>query len=216
VTAFEKRLARSSARDRDTPRLRLIRRYARPGAHAPWTGSEAARRRAGGPVTLLREATPSPDASSRDGLARDDDPGRRAVSLWLRLLAAHNLILREVRRGMGGAATLPQFDVLAQLQRQSEGLLPSELTRALLVTAGNVTGIVRRLEKQGLVERLRVPGDRRAVRVRLTDRGRARMAELLPIHAQALESILGRVPTADLAGLRERLLDLVRRLEEPR
>jgi DNA-binding MarR family transcriptional regulator len=163
----------------------------------------------------MKRATRPRRESRREATAAGDD-FPLALSVWVRLLRAHGLILRAVRSRLPPDLTLPQFDVLAQLQRESEGLLPSELTRALLVTAGNVTGIVRRLEKQGLVERLRVPGDRRAVRVRLTDRGRARMAELLPIHAQALESILGRVPTADLAGLRERLLDLVRRLEEPR
>jgi DNA-binding MarR family transcriptional regulator len=139
-----------------------------------------------------------------------------ALSVWVRLLRAHGLILRAVRKQLPSDLTLPQFDVLAQLHRQEDGLLPSELTRALLVTAGNVTGIVRRLEGQGLVERLRVPNDRRAVRVRLTDRGRARMATLLPAHAQALQAILGRVPQAELAQLRAHLLTLIRTLEEGR
>jgi DNA-binding MarR family transcriptional regulator len=138
-----------------------------------------------------------------------------ALSIWVRLLRAHGLILRAVRKRLPADLTLPQFDVLAQLHRHPGGLLPSELTRALLVTAGNVTGIVRRLEEQGLVERSPVPDDRRAVLLRLTDHGRTRMEALLPAHARALETILGRVPEGDLMELRERLLRLVRALEEP-
>ena len=83
------------------------------------------------------------------------------------------------------------------------------------MTAGNVTGIVKRLLDQGVVERCRVPEDRRAVRVRLTPRGRGLMAGLLPAHARALEEILGQVPPADLACLRERLGALARTLEGP-
>jgi DNA-binding MarR family transcriptional regulator len=133
----------------------------------------------------------------------------------VRLLRAHGLILRAVRRRLPADLTLPQFDVLAQLHRHPEGLSPSGLTRALLVTAGNVTGIVRRLEERGLVERLPVPHDRRAALLRLTGEGRGRMAELIPAHARALEDILARAGEGDLAQLRELLLRLVRTLEEP-
>jgi DNA-binding MarR family transcriptional regulator len=137
-----------------------------------------------------------------------------ALSAWIQLLRAHGLVLREIRRRLPSDLTLPQFDVLAQLHRHPDGLLPSELTRALLVTAGNVTGIVRRLEGLGLVERLSVPHDRRAVRVRLTEKGRARAADVLPEHARALEAVFARVPGLDVTGLRERLLTLARGLDK--
>lgn len=137
------------------------------------------------------------------------------LSVWVRLLRAHGLVLRSVRRRLPRGLTLPQFDVLAQLHRHPDGLLLSELTQALLVTAGNVTGIVKRLLHQGVVERCLVPEDRRAVRVRLTPRGRELMAGLVPAHARALEEILGPVPPADLALLRERLGALARTLEGP-
>jgi DNA-binding MarR family transcriptional regulator len=133
----------------------------------------------------------------------------------VRLLRAHGLVLRLVRRRLPRGLTLPQFDVLAQLHRHPEGLLPSELTQALLVTAGNVTGIVRRLESQGVIERSRVPQDRRAVRLRLTQRGLTLMMGLLPAHARALEQILGPVAPRDLAALREGLGAFVRALEGP-
>jgi DNA-binding MarR family transcriptional regulator len=136
-----------------------------------------------------------------------------ALSVWVRLLRVHGLVQRRLRALWPSDLTLPQFDVLAQLDRHPGGLLPSELTQALLVTAGNVTGIVHRLEARGLVERLRVPHDRRAVRVRLTPRGRLRVAAALPEHARALERVMGGTPTADLDELRERLGALARNLE---
>ncbi|HEY6549468.1 MAG TPA: MarR family transcriptional regulator, partial [Vicinamibacteria bacterium] len=138
-----------------------------------------------------------------------------ALSVWVRLLRAHGLVLQSVRRRLPRGITLPQFDVLAQLQRHPDGLLPSELTEALLVTAGNVTGIVRRLEAQGVLERSRVPHDRRAVRLRLTERGRTLMTDLLPAHALALEEILAPVPREELVALRECLGAFARALEGP-
>ena len=141
--------------------------------------------------------------------------GSLALSVWVRLLRAHGLILRRLRAELPPDLTLPQFDVLAELDRHPDGLLPSELTQALLVTAGNVTGIVRRLEARGWVERLSVPHDRRAVRVRLTERGRLRASVVLPGHARVLDRILADSPASDLTLLRERLGTLARALEAP-
>jgi len=137
-----------------------------------------------------------------------EDPGRRAVSLWLRLLAAHNLVLREVRRGMGGAATLPQFDVLAQLEREPEGLTLSVLSHRLLVTAGNLTGIVARLERGGLIHRDGDPLDRRAIRVRLSARGRALLGDLMPKHAALVRSLFAELSAPEQDELRARLVRL--------
>jgi DNA-binding MarR family transcriptional regulator len=202
VTAFEKRLARSSARYREARRVRLIRRFGSAGAAGAWAGPEAALGAARGISTLLREGRP--DTAG----ARAEDPARRAVSLWLRLLAAHNLILREVRRGMGGAATLPQFDVLAQLDREPGGLTFSSLSQRLLVSAGNLTGIVARLERGGLVHRDGDPLDRRAFRVRLTARGRGLLAELMPRHAALVRALFAELPAREQDELRARLARL--------
>lgn len=139
--------------------------------------------------------------------------GHLALSVWLRLLKAHGLLLREVRRRVPFPLTLPQFDVLAQLCRREAGMTPRELTHALLVSPGNVTGIVDRLVQQGLVERLPVPEDRRAVRVRLTPRGRRLMQRAIPRHRRHLEAILRPVAQADLARLRDVLGRVNRSLE---
>jgi DNA-binding MarR family transcriptional regulator len=132
-----------------------------------------------------------------------DDPAL-AVSVWLRLLKAHALMLRAARRAVPEGLTLPQFDVLAQLHRH-EAMTPGQLTRELLVTAGNVTGIVERLVRQGLVERRAVPRDRRAVLLRLTARGRHVMRRAIPRHRRDLEALLAAVPPHELARLRDSL-----------
>ena len=145
--------------------------------------------------------------------AQPADPAL-ALSVWLRLLKAHGLLLREVRRLVPEGLTLPQFDVLAQLDRRPEGMTPKELTRELLVTAGNVTGIVERLAQQGLVRREPVPEDRRTVRIRLTPEGRRRNAEALPAHRLALGRLLVDVPPSTLVALREALGGFLQVLEK--
>jgi len=148
-----------------------------------------------------------------DAVRRDAD-GQLALSVWVRLLKAHGLMLREVRRRVPVSLTLPQFDVLAQLHRREGGMTPGELTRELLVTAGNVTGIVDRLVRLGLAERRPVPQDRRAVRVRLTARGRQLMRRIIPRHRRDVAVLLARVPADDLARLRDLLGSLARSIEE--
>jgi DNA-binding MarR family transcriptional regulator len=141
--------------------------------------------------------------------------GHLAASVWVRLLKAHDLLLREVRRTVPERLTLPQFDVLAQLHRRPDGMTPGELTRELLVTAGNVTGIVDRLVRRGLAERRPVPEDRRAVRVRLTTRGRRTIGRAFPRHRQDLSRLLAGVSPPELARLRDLLGRVGRALEEP-
>jgi DNA-binding MarR family transcriptional regulator len=125
-----------------------------------------------------------------------------ALAVWVRLLKAHGLLLRELRRRVPEKLTMPQFDVLAQLHRDPAGMTSSALTRALLVTAGNVSGIVGRLARLGLVERLPVPGDRRAARIRLTARGRLVMQRALPRHAGDVAGLMSALPARDLVALR--------------
>jgi DNA-binding MarR family transcriptional regulator len=131
----------------------------------------------------------------------------------LRLLKAHALLLREVRRRVPEGLTLPQWDVLAQLHRREQGMTPGELTRELLVTGGNVTVIVNRLVELGLAERRPVPRDRRAVLVRLTQHGQRLMQRAIPRHRRDVEALLRGVPPADLARLRDLLGSLSRALE---
>src|SRR5690348_18233445 len=109
--------------------------------------------------------------TDRETIARADD--HRALRIWLRLLTCTQMIERVVRSRLRErfAITLPRFDLMAQLERHAEGLRMNELSRLLMVTGGNVTAIVDQLEKEGLVERVDEPGDRRAFRIHLTRAG---------------------------------------------
>jgi DNA-binding MarR family transcriptional regulator len=115
-----------------------------------------------------------------------DDDDHRALRLWLRLLTCTNMIESEVRGRLRQSfdCTLPRFDLLAQLDRHPEGLKMGELSRRMMVTGGNVTGITDQLEADGWVERIGVVNDRRAWRVRLTPRGKKAFRQMAATHEQ--------------------------------
>ena len=131
-----------------------------------------------------------PSRSDRETISRADD--HRALRIWLRLLTCTQLIEHRVRSGLRGEfrTTLPRFDLMAQLERHPEGLKMNELSRLLMVTGGNVTAIVDQLEKEGLVERLDEPADRRAFRIRLTRAGDKSFAEMARAHEQWVVELL--------------------------
>jgi DNA-binding MarR family transcriptional regulator len=102
--------------------------------------------------------------------ARAHSEHPEALRLWLRLLTCTQLVEKQVRTLLRERfdTTLPRFDLMAQLERAPAGLKMNELSRRMMVTGGNVTGITDQLAAEGLVERIDVEGDRRACRVRLT------------------------------------------------
>ncbi len=133
---------------------------------------------------------------------------RESVRAHLRIATCYNLLMREARQRVVSRwkLTLPQFDVLAELARaDARGFTFVELSRLLLVTSGNLTGIVDRLEQQRLVARRPDGKDRRVIRVALTDKGRRVTDEVLPAHAADIEEILSFMPRAALNQLNELL-----------
>ncbi len=106
--------------------------------------------------------------------ARAHSEHPEALRLWLRMLTCSQLVEKQVRTQLRERfdTTLPRFDLMAQLERSPEGLKMNELSRRMMVTGGNVTGITDQLVTEALVERIDVEGDRRAYRVRLTAKGR--------------------------------------------
>jgi DNA-binding MarR family transcriptional regulator len=128
--------------------------------------------------------------TDRETIARADD--HRALRIWLRLLTCTQLIERRVRSRLRErfATTLPRFDLMAQLERYREGLKMNELSRLLMVTGGNVTAIVDQLEKEGLVERVDEPADRRAFRIHLTRAGEKSFAEMARAHEEWVVELL--------------------------
>jgi len=137
----------------------------------------------------------------------DTGDSHLAVSVWLRLMKCHSIISRELRKQVEstGLITLPQFDVLVQLSRQNEALSFVDLSRKLLVTSGNLTGIIDRLERESLVVRERDSADRRVVRIRLTAKGKDLVKGMIPEHVQEIESVFARLKDSELSQLRNLL-----------
>lgn len=162
-------------------------------------------------VRRLRSPAPrnrrSPRGATAAARRRNGRAARRqvAVSAWLRLLKVQALLERQVRRELGNGFTLPQFDVLNQLARRPDGMTFVELSRALLVTAGNLTGIVDRLERERMVRRAPHPDDRRARRLTLTRRGARAVAAAVPAHHREITRLMATLPQRDLRALRSLL-----------
>lgn len=115
------------------------------------------------------------------------------IRLWLRLLACSNQIEQEIRTRLRVrfGTTLPRFDYLAQLDRHPDGLRMSALSRYLMVSGGNVTGLTDQLVAEGWVDRLPDPVDKRATLVRLTALGRERFIEMAAEHEGWLIEMFG-------------------------
>jgi DNA-binding MarR family transcriptional regulator len=126
-----------------------------------------------------------------------------ALKLWLRLLTCTNLIESQIRRDLRTAfeCTLPRFDLLAQLERVPEGLKMIELSRRLMVTGGNITGLADQLEAEGLIRRESVADDRRATRLKLTPLGRQRFGDMAAEHENWVAEMFGTLDRDELAQL---------------
>ncbi|RMF14945.1 MAG: MarR family transcriptional regulator [Alphaproteobacteria bacterium] len=135
---------------------------------------------------------------------------KQSIRLWLKLLSCTTLIENWLRNRMRSefGTTLPRFDVLAALDRHPEGLRMGELSRYLLVSNGNVTGIVQRLEQEGLVARQTTPGDKRSIRVRLTAQGRRRFTEWAREHEAWLDRLFSDLSNDEMDELMRHLRHL--------
>jgi DNA-binding MarR family transcriptional regulator len=135
------------------------------------------------------------------------------LRLWLRILSVSRMVETELRERLRALdTTLPRFDVMAALSRAPDGLKMSALSGVLRVSNGNVTGIVDRLEADGLAVRVPVEGDRRALLVRLTPQGEADFARLAARHEAWVDELLDVVSVAEadhliaqLQAVRDRL-----------
>jgi len=139
--------------------------------------------------------------------ARAQEHDHLDLKIWLRLLACSTQIEQQVRQMLRTrfATSLPRFDYLAQLERHPEGLRMNTLSRYLMVTGGNVTGLTDQLVKDGLVQRVDNPEDRRSWRVLLTDKGREDFARMAAAHEQWLSDLLGNLPAASKEALYQHL-----------
>ena len=139
--------------------------------------------------------------------ARGHSEHPEELRLWLRLLTCTQLIEKQVRNELREqfGTTLPRFDLMSQLERAPDGLKMNELSRRMMVTGGNVTGITDQLVTEGLVERINVEGDRRAWRVRLTARGRRLFNDMAQQHEAWIVDAFAALNAKEIAQLHKLL-----------
>jgi DNA-binding MarR family transcriptional regulator len=139
--------------------------------------------------------------------SRLTDDHHESLRLWLRLLTCTHLIEIQVRKALAAKfeITLPRFDLMAQLERAPQGLKMGELSRRMLVTGGNVTGIVDQLVRAGLITRTDDPADRRACLVKLTKEGRRLFAQMAAEHEAWIVELFAGIPKREQRALTESL-----------
>ena len=135
------------------------------------------------------------------------DYAKDRLRLWLRLLKVVRGIEQDLRDELRRAhnTTLPRFDVMSALSRHPEGLKMSQLSGVLRVSNGNVTGIADRLSEEGLVERIPVPGDRRAMMLRLTPEGATEFERQAQAHKDWINDKLRGVSPEEARAMAARL-----------
>ncbi len=145
-------------------------------------------------------------------MTEPDGLSKRRLKMWIRLLGvtrAAESHLREMLR-VRHDTTLPRFDVMAALWRRRDGLTMSELSRMLLVSNGNATAVVDRLEKDGLAKRTPLVTDRRTVHVALTDEGLQKFESLAQGHEAEVNTLFSRLTDSEI----EQLTALLKKLRK--
>jgi DNA-binding MarR family transcriptional regulator len=141
----------------------------------------------------------------------------QSLKLWLRMLACTVRIENEIRSRLRTrfGITLPRFDLMAQLERHPQGLRMGELSKRMMVTGGNITGITDQLEQEKLVARVPDPKDRRAYSVTLTPAGRRAFAEMAAVHEAWIAELLEDMSGDDKGKLIDLLSQMKRHLNAP-
>ena len=125
------------------------------------------------------------------------------LRLWLRLLTCTNLIEGEVRGRLRKRfdVTLPRFDLMAQLDKAPDGMTLSDVSKRMMVSNGNVTGLVERLVETGHLDRRTSATDRRVQVIRLTKSGRAEFRRIATEHHTWISEMFGNLTPKDVREL---------------
>ena len=125
------------------------------------------------------------------------------LRLWLRLLTCTTVIEAEIRRRLRArfGVTLPRFDLMAQLARAPDGMTLSDISKRMMVSNGNVTGLVERLVESGHLARRASPFDRRAQNIGLTDLGRAEFRVMAAAHEAWIAEMFGDLTNREVEDL---------------
>ena len=147
------------------------------------------------------------DAEELGHEARAGNDDHAVLKLWLRMLASTTQIEAEIRKRLRERfdITLARFDYMAQLYRYKDGLKMRVLSRYLMVTGGNVTGLTDELERDGLVAREADPSDRRACIVKLTAKGRRGFETMALEHEAWIHELFGGLDARAVQQLHDHL-----------
>ena len=145
----------------------------------------------------------------KTAIERLEKTSRRKMALraWLRLLTSAQLIEQRVRGRFRTEfdTTLPRFDVMAALAREPDGQTMGDISNWLLVSSGNITGIISRLESDGLVTRTRSASDQRTHLVTLSGKGRERFEKMSLAHEKWIRNMFSGMTRQEMATLDELL-----------
>lgn len=125
------------------------------------------------------------------------------LRLWLRLLTCTTLIEGEVRGRLRQRfdVTLPRFDLMAQLDKAPDGMTLSDVSKRMMVSNGNVTGLVERLVESGHLDRRTSETDRRVQVIRLTKLGRAEFRRMAAEHETWIADLFADLSPKDVREL---------------
>ncbi|MFL6656954.1 MAG: MarR family winged helix-turn-helix transcriptional regulator [Massilia sp.] len=151
----------------------------------------------------MQEPTQNTQEAELDLASRLTQDHHQSLKLWLRMLSCTVRIENEIRSRMRATfdITLPRFDLMAQLERHPDGLRMGELSKRMMVTGGNITGITDQLELEKLVQRVPDPKDRRVYTVKLTEAGRSAFADMASVHEGWIAEMLQDMPSQDKSQL---------------
>ena len=168
-------------------------------------------------MTPMQHTMSAQDEAGLDLASRLTQDHHQSLKLWLRMLSCTVRIENEIRSRMRATfdITLPRFDLMAQLERHPQGLRMGELSRRMMVTGGNITGITDPLEQEQLVMRVPDPKDRRVYTVKLTDAGRRAFADMAVVHEGWIAELLQDIPSEDKAQLITLLSQMKQHLTAP-
>ncbi len=150
-----------------------------------------------------------------ENIPRDKD----GLRLWLRIVACTQMVEQEIRAMLREkfSMTLPRFELLAALDRVPDGLTMGELSRWLMVTKGNITGIAERLSEDGFIKRQPTPTDRRSFVVTLTPRGRKLFKEMETEYERLLDEVFAEISIDDFdsfTGVLAKVKEVIETLRE--
>ena len=152
-------------------------------------------------VQSLAALEDEPEGRSASNPAAKDQVPPESLQAYVKLLRASKAVLARIERQLSAEGLTPtQLGVLEGVLHKGP-LTQRELGRKVLTSAGNMTDVIDKLELRGLVRRTRIPGDRRSVRVELTETGKALIDGLFPRHAREIAAAMGGLSRDELRQL---------------